>query len=160
VTFLPFRCCPFSANRVIIRGNITARATRAGRSWKQTANMYSWAAALVLSIHIAWILFVICGALFTRSRPWLTLFHIASLLWGIAVEAGPWPCPLTLAENFFEARAGKTPYSGSFLVHYLDRIVYPTLPPQLITACGVAVCIANLATYAYRFWRLSQKRAK
>src|SRR5580700_5050653 len=84
-------------------------------------------AVLALATHLTWILFVIAGAFFTRGRPRLTTLHIASLLWGMAVESGPWPCPLTLAENFFEARAGVRPYSGGFLLHYLDRIVYPNL---------------------------------
>ncbi|MGB7134511.1 MAG: DUF2784 family protein, partial [Acidobacteriaceae bacterium] len=47
-------------------------------------------AALVLAIHLTWILFVIFGALVTRGRPWLTGFHLASLVWGIVVEVGPW----------------------------------------------------------------------
>ena len=34
----------------------------------------------------------------------------------------------TLAEQYFESRAGWTPFHGSFLLHYLDAIVYPTFP--------------------------------
>src|SRR6266571_2143741 len=51
-------------------------------------------------------------------------------------ELGPWACPLTLAENYFEARAGIAPYQGPFLLHYLDAIVYPNLSPTLLTVCG------------------------
>jgi Protein of Unknown function (DUF2784) len=108
------------------------------------------AAGLVLSIHLAWILFVIAGALVTRGRPRLTALHVGSLIWGIAVETGPWPCPLTMAENAFETRAGIVPDSGGFLVHTLDRIVYPNLPVELITTCAVVVCVLNLGTYGYR----------
>lgn len=112
--------------------------------------LFIFAISLVLALHLAWILFVITGAFFTRNRPKLTALHLASLVWGIVVEVGPWPCPLTLTENFLELRAGIMPYSGSFLVHYLDRIVYPNLPVGLIVGCAVAVCGANLAVYAYR----------
>jgi hypothetical protein len=111
------------------------------------------AAGLMLSLHLAWILFVIAGTFLTRGRPRLTALHIASLVWGIVVEAGPFPCPLTMAENAFEARAGIVPYSGSFLVHYLDRIVYPTLSWELITTCGIIVCVVNLGVYGYRLRR-------
>jgi len=100
-------------------------------------------------------LLLIFGALGTRRRPvWATL-HIFSLLWGIAVEAGPWPCPLTLAEQYFETRAGIAAYRGSFLLHTLDAVVYPGLPAWLITAAGVAVCTFNLGIYARRLhkWR-------
>lgn len=114
-----------------------------------------WLAALVLAIHLAWILWVIAGALFTRGRPGWTAFHLASLLWGIVVEVGPWPCPVTLLEQWLELRAGEPSYTGSFLVHYLDVLIYPHVPVWLIVACGVAVCCANLIVYLLRFvaWR-------
>ncbi len=118
-------------------------------------------ATLILLAHLSWIVLVIFGALWTRKHPIWSTLHIAALIWGIAVEAGPWPCPLTLAEEFFEARAGITPYHGSFLVHTLDAIVYPNLPDWAITVAGVAVCAFNLAIYARRFlaWR-NQRRLR
>ncbi len=109
------------------------------------------AAILVLLVHLAWIAFVICGALVTRGRRGWTAVHVLSLLWGIAVEAGPWPCPLTLAEQYFEDKAGWAAYQGSFLLHYLDSLVYPNLPGWLIGAAGVAVCAFNLALYLRRW---------
>jgi hypothetical protein len=109
------------------------------------------AAVLTLSIHLGWILLVIFGALWTRGRPIWTTLHILALLWGIAVEAGPWPCPLTLVEQHFETRAGLAAYHGSFLLHYLDAIVYPNLPDWVITTAGVAICVFNLTIYAWRF---------
>ncbi|HUA93497.1 MAG TPA: DUF2784 domain-containing protein, partial [Terracidiphilus sp.] len=85
-------------------------------------------ATLILYFHLLWLALVIFGALWTRGRPVLTALHILALVWGIVVEIGPWPCPLTLAENYFESQAGVTPYQGGFLLHYLDAIVYPHLP--------------------------------
>ena len=115
--------------------------------------MYRTGAAFVLAVHLIWILWIIAGALFTRGRPLLTCIHIAALCWGIAVEVGPWPCPLTLAEQFFETKAGIIPYQGGFLIHYLDSIVYPDLSDELLTILGVVVCAANLAIYIRRFWK-------
>jgi uncharacterized protein DUF2784 len=117
------------------------------------------AAILILVLHLVWIVLVIFGALFTRGRPVWTTLHILSLLWGIAVEAGPWPCPLTLAEQYFESRAGLAAYQGSFLLHTLDSLVYPNLPDWLITVTGVAVCVFNLGIYAWRFSRFRAGRA-
>ncbi len=116
------------------------------------------AAIFVLLVHLVWIALVIFGALWTRGRPVWTTLHILSLLWGIAGEAGPWPCPLTLAEQHFESRAGFAAYHGSFLLHTLDALVYPNLPDWLITMTGVAVCVLNLGVYAWRF-RKSRFRA-
>ncbi len=108
------------------------------------------AAILVLLVHLLWIALVIFGALWTRGRPVWSTLHILALLWGIAAEAGPWPCPLTLAEQFFETRAGLTAYQGSFLLHLLDAIVYPNLPDWLVTVLGAGVCAFNLGIYLWR----------
>ena len=112
---------------------------------------------LILVLHLAWILWVIFGAFWTSGRRWLTAFHLASLVWGIVVETGPWPCPLTMAEGFFQVRAGLAPYRGSFLLHYVGLIVYPNVSVRLLIVCGLAVCAANLAVYAWRAWRALRK---
>lgn len=108
-------------------------------------------ATLILFVHLAWIALVIFGAFFTRSRPVWSGIHIAALAWGIVVETSPWPCPLTLAEQFFETRAGLAAYHGDFLLHTLDSIVYPNIPAWIVTVAGVSVCALNLGIYALRF---------
>lgn len=115
-------------------------------------------ATLILTLHLIWLGSVIFGAFFTRGRPIWTTVHILALVWGIVVEVGPWPCPLTLAEQYFEGRAGLHAYSGSFLLHYVDALVYPNLPYWLITTFGVAVCSINLAIYLWRFHAWLRKR--
>ena len=110
-------------------------------------------AAVILAFHLAWILWVILGALVTRGRPLLSAIHIASLLWGVIVEASPLPCPLTSAEQHFRS------YEGGFLAHYLDRIVYPDLPGWILTVAGIGVCVLNLAVYALRLHHARQQRA-
>jgi hypothetical protein len=112
-------------------------------------------ANLMLAIHLAWLTLVIFGAIWTRGRPVWTVLHILALIWGIVVELGPWPCPLTLAEGYFEARAGLSAYRGSFLLHYLDAIIYPNLPSWIVIAAGVAVCALNLSIYGRRWHRAS-----
>ena len=113
--------------------------------------MHTALADTVLVVHLTWIVFVAIGALWTRGRRVLTAIHLLSLVWGIIVEAGPWPCPLTLLEQFFETKAGIDPWRGGFLLHYLDAIVYPDIPAWLLIAFGIGVCVVNLAIYARRF---------
>lgn len=115
-------------------------------------------AAATLAFHLIWILWVILGAFWTRRRPWLTGLHLAALLWGLIAEVGPWPCPLTLAENWLEAKAGIQPYTGGFLVHYLDAVVYPAIPVWILTVCAIAVCGANLGVYLARMLRAMRER--
>jgi hypothetical protein len=111
------------------------------------ATLYSSLAVFVLALHTMFIAWIIFGALVTRSRPILRWLHIASLVWGILIEVLPWPCPLTLAENWLEGKAGVEPYHAGFLLHYMDRLVYPDISPAALTAIGVIVCAFNLALY-------------
>jgi hypothetical protein len=112
------------------------------------AGVYSALAVFVLGLHALFILWVIFGAFVTRSRPVLRWLHIASLVWGILTELMPWPCPLTLLENWLEQKAGIEPYQGGFLLHYLDKLVYPDVSATVLTVAGVVVCAFNLALYA------------
>jgi hypothetical protein len=114
-------------------------------------NIYRMLAVSTLVLHGLFILWVIFGALVTRSRPLLRWLHIASLVWGILTELLPWPCPLTLLENWFETKARVEPYRGGFLLHYLDKLVYPDISATLLTVVGVLICTVNVLLYARQF---------
>jgi uncharacterized protein YneF (UPF0154 family) len=116
------------------------------------AQVYSRLAVAVLVIHGLFILRVIFGAWLARSRPLLRWLHIASLIWGVLTELLPSPCPLTLLENWLETKSGFSPYAGGFLLHYLDKLVYPDISPTLLTVIGMMVCFANLAFYGHQYW--------
>jgi len=113
----------------------------------------------VLVLHLLFILWVVFGAMVALHRPWLRWLHIVSLVWGILTELLPWPCPLTLLENWFEARAGVMPYQGGFLLHYLDALVYPNVSPTLLTIVGVLVCAVNLGIHIFAFARSTKTTA-
>ena len=117
------------------------------------AHIYHAMAVAVLALHLLFILWVIAGAFLTRRRRALAGLHIISWVYSILIEVLPWPpCPLTLLEAWLEARAGITPYHGSFLVHYLEAIVYPDIPDSWLIGGAVVICGFNLGLYAYRFW--------
>lgn len=105
---------------------------------------------VILAAHLLWIGWVIFGALWTRGRPVWSAFHVLSIVWGIIAEVGPWPCPLTMAEDWALRRAGMEGLRGGFLEHYLELIVYPNLPVELIVSVAVLVCSLNLGIYAWR----------
>jgi len=116
------------------------------------ANIYIALSVAVLLLHTLFIVWVIFGALVTRNRPVLRALHVASLIWGILTELTAWPCPLTLLENWLEARAGVEPYQGGFLLHYLDRLVYPDISVTVLVTVGMLVCMVNLAFYGWQVW--------
>jgi Protein of Unknown function (DUF2784) len=117
------------------------------------SSFYSVLAVSVLFVHAVFIVWVVFGALLTRSRPILRWLHIASLVWGTLTELLPWPCPLTVLENWLEAKAGVQPYQGGFLFHYLDKLVYPDISATVLTIAAVVICTLNLAFYARQAWR-------
>ncbi len=119
--------------------------------------LYYVLACAVMAVHAFFILWVIFRAAVTGRHRLLRLLHIASVLWGVWIEAGPWPCPLNWAENWLELRAGVGSYQGSFLLHYLDRIVYPHIPPLWLTEAAVVVFIFNLSVYARRYYRARKR---
>jgi len=115
-------------------------------------NLYSGLAVGALVAHVIFILWVVFGAFLVGSRPILRWLHIASLVWGVLVESLYWPCPLTFLENWFEQRAGIEPYQGGFLLHYLDKLVYPDIPGAVLIGAAVVVCGLNFAYYARQLW--------
>lgn len=110
-------------------------------------------ADVVLAVHLMWLGWVIFGTLWTRGRLGWSVFHVLAIVWGIIAEVGPWPCPLTLAEQWAMTRAGMQAFRGGFVEHCLEGIVYPNLPVSLIVTCAVIVCCANLGIYAWRVTR-------
>src|SRR5437660_12852426 len=96
-------------------------------------------AELVLLVHLLWILWVILGWRVTRNRRLFACLHIGSLFWGIAMEVGPWPCPLTITEQWLQRRAGSAAYRGSVLMHYLEAVIYLDISPVLLTWAGSGV---------------------
>jgi hypothetical protein len=117
-----------------------------------TLKVYSALAISVLVLHALFILWVVFGALLARSRPILRWLHIGSLVWGILTELLPWPCPLTVLETWLEGKSGVQPYQGGFLLHYLDKLVYPDISATVLTVIGVIVCAVNLTVYGWQIW--------
>jgi len=68
----------------------------------------------------------------------------------VIIEIFGFWCPLTALEEWLQVQGGVSASRGPFLLHYLDAVVYPNIPPNLLIAGAVAVCILNLWIYARR----------
>jgi hypothetical protein len=112
--------------------------------------LYRAIATSVVSLHAAYIAWVIFGAFFTRGRPRLAALHVVTLVYGVIIEIFGFWCPLTAFETWLEVRGGVSAYRGTFFLHYLDAVVYPDVPPKFLIAGAVTVCILNLWIYARR----------
>lgn len=106
---------------------------------------YLLAADLLLFGHVLFVAFVIFGlALILIGRPldwtwvrnpWFRFAHLAAI--GIVVLQS-WVgliCPLTTLEMALRRRADEVVYSGSFISHWLESLLYFQAPAWVFTAC-------------------------
>lgn len=110
--------------------------------------IYRLAADLTLLLHLAFIVFVVAGAIAVMRWHRLAWLHVPAAAWGAWIEISGGICPLTTLENRLRLRAGEAGYASSFVEHYLLPIVYPgglTRTVQLVLAA--AVITVNLALY-------------
>ena len=117
--------------------------------------IYRALADLVLLVHLAFVLFVVLGGLLVLRWPGVAWLHIPAAVWGILIEFTGWICPLTPLENSFRTQGGEVGYSGGFIQHYIQTLLYPsglTRGTQLLL--GSVVLVLNLAAYGLLFSRL------
>jgi hypothetical protein len=116
---------------------------------------YLLIANLLVLLHLAFVGFVVLGALLVLRWPRLVWVHLPCALWGALIEFAGWVCPLTPLEIRFRQLGGQAGYAGGFIEHYLLPVLYPqnlTRPVQV--TLGTLVLILNAATYR-RLWRRS-----
>ena len=106
---------------------------------------YVLAADLLLFGHVLFVAFVIFGLaliligklfdwVWVRS-PWFRFAHLAAI--GIVVLQS-WVgviCPLTTWEMALRQRADEVVYSGSFISHWLESLLYFQAPVWVFTVC-------------------------
>jgi hypothetical protein len=118
---------------------------------KWVMNLDLFMAGVVLAIHLLFILWVILGWLLTRRRPLWRWAHVACVIYGIFIETSDLSCPLTLAEAALEERGGMAPYHEPFILRYLELLVYPNIPLQVLIIAAVGVCAGILGIYFRRY---------
>jgi hypothetical protein len=123
--------------------------------------IYYLGALGVLGVHLAFVAFVVLGAVLAFRWKRVVFFQVPAAAWGVLVECADWICPLTRLENHLFARAGQQGFSGGFVDHYLLAALYPeglTYHAQLVLA-GLVILV-NLALYAglARRWRSPKGR--
>jgi hypothetical protein len=112
---------------------------------------YRLLADFAVLIHLFWILFLIFGAIWGRRHMLVKVFHLAGLAFAFVLHLFSLTCPLTYAEIYLRSLAGHgAAYSGSFIVHYVDRLIYLAVPPLFLLAITIALCTFNLIVYLRR----------
>ena len=111
--------------------------------------VYQLFAAMVLLLHLGFILFVVAGAVLVARWRRLLPLHLAAVAWGILIEATGAACPLTGLENHLRMLAGTAGYAGGFVDHYLVGLIYPSgLTSGMQWGLAAAVLALNVVLYA------------
>ena len=120
--------------------------------------MYELAADLTSLIHLAFIAFVVFGAILGRgSRLWRNL-HLACMAYGVLIEVFYWYCPLTYLEQYFRDKAGHGTYQEPFIQHYISKLIYLNVPQWALIAAAAVVLLVNTGLYLY--WYSQQHSAR
>ena len=110
-------------------------------------------ADLVLTLHFAFVFFVILGGLLALRWPKVAWVHIPVALYGAFIEFAGFVCPLTPLENTLRHRGGEAGYRGDFIDHYITAAIYPQgLTRNTQFVLGAAVLLLNAAVYTV-WWR-------
>lgn len=121
-------------------------------------------ADMLVGVHFLWILFMLIGFFMTLwavlshtifHRPscffdrWIfRILHLGGILFvGTLAILGKY-CPLTLWESHLRSQyKSDSAYSGSFIVSYLERLVYPSVHPLAIIIPTILAAVFTVAVF-------------
>ena len=117
---------------------------------------YQLLADAVLALHVAIVLFVVGGLVVVIAgnllawrwvnAMWFRLAHLGAIAIVVAQSWFGIICPLTTLEMWLRAKARAETYGGSFVEHWLQRILYYEAPTWVFavvyTLFGLAVAAA------------------
>jgi polyferredoxin len=88
---------------------------------------YTLFANLILILHVGFVLGNLCHWRWV-NQWWFRLVHLGAITVVVAESWVGWACPLTTFEQWLRTRAGDASYSGSFIEHWLQQLLYYDAP--------------------------------
>lgn len=109
----------------------------------------SLADATVVS-HFTFLVLLATGSFLAWRWPKLLWPHVPSVVWGFFSVTVGLDCPLTGIEKGFRRLGGEPTYSGGFIDHYIDGVLYPDRYSVLVgSLVGLLVALGYLGLW----WR-------
>ncbi len=120
---------------------------------------YLLAADLLLLTHVLFVAFVVFGLVLILvgkplhwgwvRNPWFRVAHLAAI--GV-VTLQAWLgviCPLTTWEMALRKRAGDATYTGEFIAHWLEQLLYYRAPPWVFVALYTAFATLVIISWVW-----------
>lgn len=130
---------------------------------------YALLADIVLTLHVAIVAFVVGGLVLVvagnlrgwrwANALWFRLAHLGAILFVVAETWLGMVCPLTTLELWLRARAGATVYGGSFIEHWLQRVLYYEAPWWVFALAYSLFGLLVIAAWVYfppRGWQRNE----
>ena len=127
---------------------------------------YQVLADAVLVLHLGIVVFIVAGLVLVVAGNvrgwrwvnawWFRLAHLAAI--GVVV-AQAWlgqVCPLTTLEVWLRGRSGQPVYAGSFVAHWVQRILFYDAPPWAFTLAYTLFGLLVIAVW----WRFPPLRRR
>jgi Protein of Unknown function (DUF2784) len=113
--------------------------------------IYKIFADAVVFFHFLWILFLFFGALGGKRNIGIKIFHLAGLLFAVILQISGWYCPLTYLEVWLRSKHDSgLIYTGSFIIYYVEKIVYIEISRYLVMAVAILLVGLNMCLYSKR----------
>ncbi|MBM4305708.1 MAG: DUF2784 domain-containing protein [Deltaproteobacteria bacterium] len=102
----------------------------------------------VVLIHFLWIVFLFLGGLWGKRNKVIKIFHLSGLGFALVIQLFDWFCPLTHLEVWLRAKHHPDlAYAGSFIIYYVERIVYMEISRTIVLLFTVLLFCFNIWIY-------------
>ena len=132
----------------------------------ESSSLYMLAADAILLAHAMFVSFVVVGLVLILigkvltwswvKNPWFRITHLASICLVVIQSWLGVLCPLTTWEMALRSKAGDVVYTGSFLSHWLESLLYYQAPAWVFIVCYSAFGATVMASWYWvrprRFW--------
>ncbi len=124
-----------------------------------TGTSYLLAADITLFLHAAFVAFVVVGLILIFvgkaatwewvRNPWFRWTHLVAISIVVLQSWFGVICPLTSLEMALRSRAGDSVYPGTFMAHWLEKLLYHDAPAWVFAVCYTAFAALVVASW---FW--------
>jgi hypothetical protein len=109
---------------------------------------YKILADSVVLIHFLWVIFLLFGATLGVKNKAVRIFHLSGFAFAFIIQIFGWYGPLTYLEVWLRSKHDfALTYTGSFIIHYVEEIVYIELSRTLILFFTILLYGLNIGFY-------------
>lgn len=110
--------------------------------------IYKILADAVVLVHFLWIVFLFFGAFWGVKNKVAKIFHLSGLGFALIIQIFDWYCPLTYLEVWLRSKHSPSLlYAGSFIIHYVEKVVYIDISRFVVFVFTILLCGLNAWLY-------------